>query len=60
MDDAHLATLVDRKSQLTLIGKVDTKHSAVFAESMIKLLNLVSSVCTITLDNVVSLQPMKR
>ncbi|MDP0563325.1 MAG: IS30 family transposase [Candidatus Endonucleobacter sp. (ex Gigantidas childressi)] len=49
--DAHLVTLVDRKSRLTLIGKVDTKHAEVVAESMIKLLKRVSSVCTVTLDN---------
>ncbi|MDP0563023.1 MAG: IS30 family transposase [Candidatus Endonucleobacter sp. (ex Gigantidas childressi)] len=48
---AYLVTLVDRKSRLTLIGKVDTKHAEVVAESMIKLLKLVSSVCTVTLDN---------
>ncbi|MDP0560812.1 MAG: IS30 family transposase [Candidatus Endonucleobacter sp. (ex Gigantidas childressi)] len=45
--DAHLVTLVDRKSRLTLI----TKHAEVVAESMIKLLKRVSSVCTVTLDN---------
>ncbi|MDP0562919.1 MAG: IS30 family transposase [Candidatus Endonucleobacter sp. (ex Gigantidas childressi)] len=44
-------SLVDRNSRLTLIGKVDTKHAKVVAESMIKLLKLVSSVCTVTLDN---------
>ncbi|MDP0561571.1 MAG: IS30 family transposase [Candidatus Endonucleobacter sp. (ex Gigantidas childressi)] len=49
--DAHLVTLVDRKSRLTLIEKVDTKHAEVVAESMIKLLKLVSSVYTITLNN---------
>ncbi|MDP0561535.1 MAG: IS30 family transposase [Candidatus Endonucleobacter sp. (ex Gigantidas childressi)] len=48
---AYLVTLVDRKSLLTLIGKVDTKHAEVVAESMIKLLKRVSSVCTVTLDN---------
>ncbi|MDP0562327.1 MAG: IS30 family transposase [Candidatus Endonucleobacter sp. (ex Gigantidas childressi)] len=48
---AYLVTLVDRKSRLTLIGKVDTKHAEVVAESMIKLLKRVSSVCTVTLDN---------
>ncbi|MDP0561023.1 MAG: IS30 family transposase [Candidatus Endonucleobacter sp. (ex Gigantidas childressi)] len=49
--DAHLVTLVDRKSRLTLIGKVDTKHAEVVAVSMIKILKRVSPVCTITLDN---------
>ncbi|MDP0561012.1 MAG: IS30 family transposase [Candidatus Endonucleobacter sp. (ex Gigantidas childressi)] len=49
--DAHLVTLVDCKSRLTLIGKVDTKHAEVVAESMIKLLKRVSSICTITLYN---------
>ncbi|MDP0561741.1 MAG: IS30 family transposase [Candidatus Endonucleobacter sp. (ex Gigantidas childressi)] len=33
------------------MGKVDTKHAEVVAESMIKLLKRVSSVCTVTLDN---------
>ncbi len=49
--DAHLVTLVDRKSRLTLIGKVDTKHAEIIADSMISLLKRVSSVYTITLDN---------
>ncbi|MDP0563418.1 MAG: IS30 family transposase [Candidatus Endonucleobacter sp. (ex Gigantidas childressi)] len=49
--DAHLVIFVDRKSRLTLIGKVDTKHAEVVAESMVKLLKRVSSVCTVTLDN---------
>ncbi|MDP0561590.1 MAG: hypothetical protein QS721_04330 [Candidatus Endonucleobacter sp. (ex Gigantidas childressi)] len=44
-------TFVDRKSWLTLIGKVYTKHTEVIAESMIKLLKRVSLVCTIILDN---------
>ena len=49
--DAHLVTLVDRKSRFTLIGKVDTKQSTVVADTMIKLLQRVSSTHTITLDN---------
>ena len=44
-------TLVDRKSRFTLIGKVDTKQSTVVADTMIKLLQRVSSTHTITLDN---------
>ena len=49
--DAYLITLVDRKSRLTLIKKVDTKQAEIVADSMIELLKRVSSVCTITLDN---------
>ena len=49
--DAHLVTLVDRKSRFTLIGKVDTKHAESVANKMIELLKRVSSVNTITLDN---------
>ena len=49
--DAHLVTLVDRKSRLTLIGKTDTKQADSVADSMIQLLKRVSSPHTITLDN---------
>ncbi|MCL6272346.1 IS30 family transposase, partial [Sansalvadorimonas sp. 2012CJ34-2] len=49
--DAHLVTLVDRKSRFTLIKKVDTKHADIVADAMVELLKRVSSVCTITLDN---------
>ncbi len=49
--NAHLVTLVDRKSRLTLIGKVDTKQAETVADRMIELLKRVSSVNTITLDN---------
>ncbi len=49
--DAHLVTLVDRKSRFTLIGKVDSKKAGTVADTMINLLKRVSSVCTITLDN---------
>ena len=45
--DAHLVTLVDRKSCLLLLGKTDSKH----ADVMINLLKRVPSVCTVTLDN---------
>ena len=49
--DAHLVTLVDRNSRLTLIGKTDTKQADVVADVMIQLLKRVSSTSTITLDN---------
>jgi IS30 family transposase len=49
--DAHLVTLVDRKSRLTLIGKVDSKHSETVAKKMIELLKRVPQVKTVTLDN---------
>lgn len=49
--DAHLVTLVDRKSRFTLIGKTDTKQADAVADSMIQLLKRVSSTNTITLDN---------
>lgn len=49
--NAHLVTLVDRKSRLTLIGKVDSKKADPVADAMIALLKRVSSVNTITLDN---------
>ena len=49
--DAHLVTLVDLKSRLTLIGKTDTKQADVVADAMIQLLKRVSSTSTITLDN---------
>lgn len=49
--DAYLVTLVDRKSRFTLIGKVDHKQADLVADTMIALLDRVSSVCTITLDN---------
>ncbi|MDP0562060.1 MAG: IS30 family transposase [Candidatus Endonucleobacter sp. (ex Gigantidas childressi)] len=58
--DAHLVTLVERKSRLTLIGEVDTKYAEVVAESMIKLLKRVSSVCTVSLDNGGEFAAMKR
>ncbi|WP_062263789.1 IS30 family transposase [Endozoicomonas arenosclerae] len=49
--DAHLVTLVDRKSRYTLIGKTDTKQAETVADTMINLLKRVSTVCIITLDN---------
>ncbi len=49
--DAHLVTLVDRKSRLTLIGKVDNKQAETVAAKMISLLKRVPEVLTATLDN---------
>ena len=49
--DAHLVTLVDRKSRLTLIGKVDDKQAETVAAKMISLLKRVPTVLTVTLDN---------
>ncbi len=49
--DAHLVTLVDRKSRLTLIGKVDNKQAETVAAKMISLLERVPEVLTVTLDN---------
>ena len=48
--DAHLVTLVDRKNRFILIGKVNTKQSEIVADTMISLLERVSTVRT-TLDN---------
>ena len=58
--DAHLVTLVDRKSRLTLIGKTDTKQADSVADSMIQLLKRVSSTNTILWITVVSLQLTRR
>ena len=49
--DAHLVTLVDRKSRLTMIGKVSSKNAEVVANKMIKLLERAPGVKSITLDN---------
>ena len=49
--DAHLVTLVDRKSRLTLIGKVDDKQAETVANKMIELMKRVPGAKTITLDN---------
>ncbi len=49
--DAHLVTLVDRKSRLTMIGKVGSKNAEVVAKKMIELLKRAPGVKTITLDN---------
>ena len=49
--DAHLVTLVDRKSRLTLIGKVNDKQAETVAKKMIGLMKRVPGAKTITLDN---------
>ena len=49
--NAHLVTLVDRKSRLTLIGKVDDKQAETVANKMIELMKRVPGAKTITLDN---------
>ena len=49
--DAYLVTLVDRKSRLTLLGKVSNKTATTVANEMILLLKRVNTVHTITLDN---------
>lgn len=49
--NAHLVTLVDRKSRLTMIGKVDSKHAEVVANKMIELLQRAPGAKSITLDN---------
>ena len=49
--DAHLVTFVDRKSRLTLIGKVGSKNSEIVANKMIELLKRAPGAKTITLDN---------
>jgi len=49
--DAHLVTLVDRMSRLTMIGKVESKSSEIVANKMIEMLNQVPGVRSITLDN---------
>ncbi|WP_211831103.1 IS30 family transposase [Kistimonas asteriae] len=49
--DAHLVTLVDRKSRLTLIGKVDSKNADTIANKMIEMLKRVHGAKTVTLDN---------
>lgn len=49
--DASLVTLVERKSLLTLIGKVTDKTAETVSNMMINMLNRVDSVYTITLDN---------
>ncbi|MCP4800707.1 MAG: IS30 family transposase [bacterium] len=49
--DAHLVTLVDRKSRLTLIGKVKDKQAETVAKKMVELMKRVPGAKTITLDN---------
>lgn len=49
--DAHLVTMVDRKSRLVLLGKVDTKHAEIVADTLIDMMKRVEAVCTITFDN---------
>ena len=49
--DAHLVTLVERKSRFTLLGKVNDKKAETVANEMISLLKRVDKVETITLDN---------
>lgn len=49
--DAYLVTLVERKSRLTLIGKVKDKTAETVANEMTALLKRVDKVHTITLDN---------
>jgi transposase, IS30 family len=49
--DASLVTLVERKSLLTLIGKVTDKTAETVSNMMINMLNRVGPVHTITLDN---------
>ena len=49
--DAHLVTLVDRKSRLTMIGKVASKNAETVANKMIEMLQRAPGAKTITLDN---------
>ncbi len=49
--NAHLVTLADRKSLFTLIERVLRKTKELVADAMIKMLQKVKSVLTITLDN---------
>lgn len=49
--DASLVTLFERKSLLTLIGKVTDKTAETVSNMMINMLNRVDNVHTITLDN---------
>lgn len=48
---AHLVTLVDRKSRLTLCAKVPSKSKEIVAAAIIKLLSKVPVAHTLTLDN---------
>lgn len=49
--NAHLVTLVDRTSLFTLVQRVLKKTKEQVADAMIRMLNKVHSVRTITLDN---------
>lgn len=49
--DASLVTLVEHKSMLTLIGKVEDKTAETVSNMMINLLNRVDTVHTITMNN---------
>ena len=49
--EAHLVTLVERKSRLTLIGKVNDKQAETVANKMIERMKRALGAKTITLDN---------
>jgi IS30 family transposase len=49
--NAHLVTLVDRRSLFTRVERVLRKTKELVADAMIKMLKKVKSVLTITLDN---------
>ena len=49
--NAHLVTLVDRRSLFTLVERVVRKTKELVADAMIKMFTKVGSVQTITLDN---------
>ena len=49
--NAHLVTLVDRKSRFTLAKRVLRKTKELVADAMLELFGKVSSVRTVTLDN---------
>ena len=49
--DAHLVTLVDRKSRLTLIGKVDSKNAETVANKMIEMLKRAHGAKTARQDH---------
>lgn len=49
--NAHIVTLVERKSRFTLVRRVLRKTKENVADATLELLEKVSSVLTITLDN---------
>jgi len=49
--DATLVTLVERKSRFMLLAKVSDKKAEIVCDAMCTLLNRVSHVHTLTLDN---------